>query len=308
MHLTSRQADILELVAAGLPDKQIALRLGVSRRTVRTHLEKLFAEHGVRSRAEAVALWLRRSSAPPPSRPADECPYPKPFAADFDECPAYQPRQVSDFDLSYGPLGRSWTCRHLVSRRIAGADHRWYGACTVGDVNARDQWAAAVGSRRLRQVGDLRQELTAVGAPFVESLWALKGQQLQALHSKSDPMPATEAMKELAARLLTAIGTFLEPRRATLDGLHLPLDACIELTQVALRHLITQDSAEFVWEIPDSVLERFPEDARLFLKPGHAMAAKSLPGGAHLESAAASVAEALDVPLSSAPEPVLGLA
>jgi DNA-binding CsgD family transcriptional regulator len=46
-----------------MTDDMIASRLGLSRRTVRTHLERLFARHRVHSRAAAVAKWLRASSA-----------------------------------------------------------------------------------------------------------------------------------------------------------------------------------------------------------------------------------------------------
>jgi DNA-binding CsgD family transcriptional regulator len=54
-----RQRQILALVADGLADKEIAARLGVSARTVRTHLERLYQRYGLHSRSAAVALWLR---------------------------------------------------------------------------------------------------------------------------------------------------------------------------------------------------------------------------------------------------------
>jgi DNA-binding CsgD family transcriptional regulator len=57
--LTPRQAQILALVASGLTDGEIATRLGLSPRTVRTHLERVFQKHGLRNRAAAAALWSR---------------------------------------------------------------------------------------------------------------------------------------------------------------------------------------------------------------------------------------------------------
>ncbi len=57
MHLTPRQSEIIALVASGLSDKEIALRLGLSNRTVRTHLERLYQEYRLHNRAEAVAAW-----------------------------------------------------------------------------------------------------------------------------------------------------------------------------------------------------------------------------------------------------------
>lgn len=58
MRLSPRQREILVLVASGLTDKTIALRLHVSQRTVRTHLERIYAENGLHSRAAAVAAWM----------------------------------------------------------------------------------------------------------------------------------------------------------------------------------------------------------------------------------------------------------
>jgi len=55
---SAREAEIVELIALGLEDKQIAVQLGISRRTVRTHLERLFSDLEVHSRAAAVALWM----------------------------------------------------------------------------------------------------------------------------------------------------------------------------------------------------------------------------------------------------------
>jgi DNA-binding NarL/FixJ family response regulator len=58
--LTNREREILALLADGLGNKQIATRLGISPNTVKTHLELLFDKIGVRSRAEAVAVGVRR--------------------------------------------------------------------------------------------------------------------------------------------------------------------------------------------------------------------------------------------------------
>ena len=58
--LTNREREILALLADGLANKQIAARLGISKNTVKTHLELLFDKLGVSSRAEAVATGVRR--------------------------------------------------------------------------------------------------------------------------------------------------------------------------------------------------------------------------------------------------------
>jgi DNA-binding NarL/FixJ family response regulator len=58
--LTSRELDVLRAAARGLPNKQIALELGMSSRTVQTHLTRIFAKLGVSSRTEAVLVAMRQ--------------------------------------------------------------------------------------------------------------------------------------------------------------------------------------------------------------------------------------------------------
>lgn len=53
--LTQRQREILQYVAVGLGNLQIARRLGLSEATVRKHLENIFARLDVTSRTAAVA-------------------------------------------------------------------------------------------------------------------------------------------------------------------------------------------------------------------------------------------------------------
>ena len=57
--LTVREHEILELLASGLAQGAIAARLEISPRTVATHIERILAKLGVRSRAQAVALAYR---------------------------------------------------------------------------------------------------------------------------------------------------------------------------------------------------------------------------------------------------------
>ncbi len=58
--LTVRETEVLQLTAQGLPNKQIALALGISEHTVKFHLSSLYAKLGVASRTEAVRAGARR--------------------------------------------------------------------------------------------------------------------------------------------------------------------------------------------------------------------------------------------------------
>ncbi len=54
--LTTRQRQLLALVAGGYSNAQVARTLGISAQTVRTHLQQIYARLGVSSRGEAAAL------------------------------------------------------------------------------------------------------------------------------------------------------------------------------------------------------------------------------------------------------------
>jgi DNA-binding NarL/FixJ family response regulator len=57
--LTTRELDVLRLVAAGKPNKQIAADLDISERTARTHVSRILRKLHLSSRTQA-ALWAVR--------------------------------------------------------------------------------------------------------------------------------------------------------------------------------------------------------------------------------------------------------
>jgi DNA-binding NarL/FixJ family response regulator len=62
--LTARELEVLALVAEGLDNRVIGRRLGVSRSTVKHHLQAIFAKLGVHGRMEAVREGMRRGMVP----------------------------------------------------------------------------------------------------------------------------------------------------------------------------------------------------------------------------------------------------
>jgi len=54
--ITPRELEILELIAAGLSNKEIAERVYVSENTVKTHSSRVFDKLGARRRTQAVQL------------------------------------------------------------------------------------------------------------------------------------------------------------------------------------------------------------------------------------------------------------
>ncbi|MEV6077424.1 response regulator transcription factor [Streptomyces sp. NPDC052069] len=63
--LTPREAEVLVLAAEGLSNPEIARSLHISKATVKTHINNLFAKTGVRDRAQAVRYAYVRGLARP---------------------------------------------------------------------------------------------------------------------------------------------------------------------------------------------------------------------------------------------------
>jgi DNA-binding NarL/FixJ family response regulator len=57
--LTSREREVLRLLADGLDQPEIAQQLFISKKTVATHIEHILSKLGVRSRTQAVAVAYR---------------------------------------------------------------------------------------------------------------------------------------------------------------------------------------------------------------------------------------------------------
>ncbi len=58
--LTKRELEVLKLAAEGMSNREIALKLSISVRTVQTHLSNIFSKIGVGSRIEAVIYGLKQ--------------------------------------------------------------------------------------------------------------------------------------------------------------------------------------------------------------------------------------------------------
>ena len=56
--LTEREIEVLQFVARGFGNSEIAGRLGISEETVKTHVRRVLARLGARNRAHAVALGM----------------------------------------------------------------------------------------------------------------------------------------------------------------------------------------------------------------------------------------------------------
>jgi non-specific serine/threonine protein kinase len=60
--LTARERQVVDLVAEGLTNKQIAVRLTISERTAESHLEQIRSKLGLHNRAQ-IAAWVSASTS-----------------------------------------------------------------------------------------------------------------------------------------------------------------------------------------------------------------------------------------------------
>ena len=58
--LTDREIEVLQLLAQGLANKQIAVNLSISEHTVKFHVSSIYTKLGAANRTEAVRLGVRR--------------------------------------------------------------------------------------------------------------------------------------------------------------------------------------------------------------------------------------------------------
>ena len=62
--ITSRETEVLRMLAEGLVNKEIAARLGISEHTVKFHISSILDKLGASTRTEAVTMGIRRGLIP----------------------------------------------------------------------------------------------------------------------------------------------------------------------------------------------------------------------------------------------------
>ncbi len=62
--ITSRETEVLRMLAEGLVNKEIAARLGISEHTVKFHISSILDKLDASTRTEAVTLGIRRGLIP----------------------------------------------------------------------------------------------------------------------------------------------------------------------------------------------------------------------------------------------------
>jgi hypothetical protein len=187
-------------------------------------------------------------------RPADECPWPRPFPNGFDACPAYLEQRFIAVDINDQPLTPVCTCRHLVSQRLPDRTAGWYAACQIGDAAARQRWLVAADGDAHRALGVLRARMDAINHPFVERIWAAKALQ------------RGDELRSAVAEFVSECATFLTLHRQEFEQAQLRPDAILLIIQRTVEDFASKDGQEASWDVPESVLSELPEPDRLFFR------------------------------------------
>jgi DNA-binding NarL/FixJ family response regulator len=72
--LTRRETEVLELLAGGMSNRQIAQRLFLSEKTVRNHISVILEKLHANDRTEAALIAARHGLGPPPAESPPEKP------------------------------------------------------------------------------------------------------------------------------------------------------------------------------------------------------------------------------------------
>jgi anti-anti-sigma regulatory factor len=188
----------------------------------------------------------------------DRCVYPRPFADDFADCPAFQATSFLAADSRNKPLGTWRTCRHLSTGNDLENRGRFYPRCALGNREQRLQWLAQVSPARLDVVRTLQDEFDQLSLPHRELLFDARAR----LHAGPVSSAAEPELERLIDGFLTTIDGFLERNHERFRDVGLPTEP--------LFQLIT----EWVWawvrtpELVTPRLKETPLDA--FAKPARA--------------------------------------
>jgi hypothetical protein len=200
--------------------------------------------------------------------PRDRCPYRRPYAAGFDECPTYQPQLFVPLTSSNLVLPAIRSCSFLSFAELT--EGQFYAQCRLGSADDRMAWLAGMDADRLAVIKQMRQALSLAVRGAADRLWELKGEQLtaQAGADLEQERQATLRLDEQVAILEQQIERFLEEQSAALDRLGIARADLRALTRALLDDMVVRrGSAPGPIAVSDAVLDRFPPEVRAIFRP-----------------------------------------
>ena len=189
----------------------------------------------------------------------DRCPYPRPFAWDFNQCPAFMPSLHLPTDTHGRQLQAHWTCAHLEGRRREAGG--FFPACALGSAPERERWATALQGEQLAAIRQARVELSRFIRPQLEQVRTV-------VAAGRDPLdrPRRLQVQEAWAALVQAFGAFVRE--------HPDLFAAAGIDGAAIEQCFAEAMQEFggrewsrEWRMAESVVRRYPWPIVAFFRP-----------------------------------------
>lgn len=194
----------------------------------------------------------------------DRCPYERPFADDFSECPAYQPVRYVPLDLTHAPLRPVWTCGHLDTSRHAGSG--FYASCRLGDAASRVAWVGRIAADRLASWQEIAREFGTALAEPLTALLAAKARQIELDNYPGAARDAAvEELRVAAERFLAVDFELMDVRTAELERIGFPIQPLRTVTALAMADMQTRATLSGGFTPPEAVMAAFPAETRDFL-------------------------------------------
>ena len=199
-------------------------------------------------------------------RPGDACPYPKPFTAEFNDCPTYQTRHAIVVDSNDRPLRTIWSCRHMETKQIPGENGHYYGACQLGDAKGRQEWVQRIGPERIRNIQKLRAQIMPMAQNLVDDLACLQGRLVEA---HGDASEILTLMKQRGQRYLEEFEAFLSEREELCRLAGMPVAAVMQLALQWVDEFVSETlgRSRSVPILPDDLVASLPDSVRIFYAP-----------------------------------------
>jgi len=184
-NLSRRETEIVDAVAQGWSNREIAERLGLSQHTVKNYLFKVFEKLGVSSRIELLSVTFHRSGKSQPSNRGDE--RNKPDDGIPDESSLIEWRRAAERGITKAQieLARFYSARNADHHDVAEA-YKWY-------LIAGRQISRASKSIGSAMTAEQRLEAEELAASWV------KKPDTPAMHSMREPVAVRPNRKSMAA-------------------------------------------------------------------------------------------------------------
>jgi anti-anti-sigma regulatory factor len=190
----------------------------------------------------------------------DRCIYPRPFAEDFADCPAYQATTFLAADSRNQPLGEWRTCRHLTAGNELEHRGRFYPRCALGSRPQRLQWLARVTPARVDVARALQEEFDGFSLPHRRQLSEARSR----LHTRSRTRAVEAEAQQLIDGFLQAIDRFLNANEARFHDVGLPTQPLRQLIKEWVLAWVRTPEMETP-RLTDASLDAFARPARPFV-------------------------------------------